>query len=83
VQRQLPLVQRLLLDPHVLPQLPQLLTSVANVLQVPLQQVWPEAQLAPQLPQLVSLSRVSMQLPLQQLCPLAQSLLLSHTQRPA
>jgi hypothetical protein len=83
VQRHAPLVQRLLLLPQVRPQLPQLLISVASVRQVPLQQVWPEPQLVPQLPQLVWLVRVSMQLPPQQVCPLAQSLLLSHTQRPA
>jgi len=39
VQRQLPLLQRLLLLPQVRPQLPQLLMSVASVRQVPLQQV--------------------------------------------
>ena len=83
VQRQLPLLQRLLLEPQVRPQLPQLLMSVASVRQVPLQQAWPEPQVAPQLPQLVWLLRVSTHAPLQQLCPLAQSLLLSHTQRPA
>jgi hypothetical protein len=83
VQRHWPLVQRLLLLPQVRPQLPQLLMSVASARQVPLQQVWPEPHTAPQLPQLLALLRMSTHAPLQQFWPLAQSLLLSHTQRPS
>jgi hypothetical protein len=45
---------------HLVPQPPQLWTSVLVVGQVPLQQVWPELQHAARL------------VPLQQLCPLEQ-----------
>ena len=83
VQRHAPLLQRLLLDPQVRPQLPQLLMSVLRLRHVPLQHVCPEAQTAPHPPQFCALLRVSMHAPLQQLPPLGQSLLLSHTQRPA
>ena len=66
VQRQAPLVQRLLLLPQTLPQLPQLFVSVARALQLPLQQLCPAAQTAPQAPQFALLLRTSMQAPLQQ-----------------
>ena len=83
VQRQAPLLQRLLLLPQTLPQVPQLFTSLAKFLQVPLQQVLPEPHTAPQAPQFAALLRMSTQAPLQQAWPEAQSLLASHTQRPA
>jgi hypothetical protein len=41
-------------EEHLLPHLPQLLASVANVTQLPLQFSWPEAQVAEQLPLLQS-----------------------------
>lgn len=36
-----PLVQALVFEPHLLPQLPQLLVSLLRLLQLLLQQVWP------------------------------------------
>ena len=60
-----PALQRLVLLPQPWPQLPQLLVSVDRLLQLLLQQVWPEPQAPPQLPQLASSLVVSTQLPLQ------------------
>ena len=83
VQRQAPLLQRLLLLPQVRPQLPQLFMSLVRSRQVPLQQLRLPAHTVPQAPQLFLSLRTSMHAPLQQFCPLAQSLLLSQMQRPA
>jgi hypothetical protein len=57
--------------------------SLVRSRHVPLQQLWLPAQTTPQPPQLFLSPRTSTHAPLQQFCPLAQSLLLSHTQRPA
>lgn len=68
-QRQLPLVQRLVLSPQRLPHDPQLFRSFDKVLQLALQQVWPEPQLAVQLPQCASSLLRLAQVPPQQVWP--------------
>lgn len=65
-----------------LPQLPQLLKSVAKFLQLLLQQVWPLAHTVPQLPQLASSLLTSTHEPLQQVWPEPQFELLVQMQRP-
>jgi hypothetical protein len=65
-QRQLPLLQRLLFEPHLLPHLPQLPVSEVRSLQLPLQQVPPESQALPQAPQFALSELVLTQLPAQQ-----------------
>jgi hypothetical protein len=80
---QVPLAQRLLsLESQRLPQLPQLLKSVARFLQLPLQHVWPLAHTAPQPPQLASSLFTSTHAPLQQAWPVPQLELVVQIQRP-